>query len=202
MKETPQNRTARAVRYVLRRAGRELFTIQVFKLVYLADVESHRYLRRSISGLKYILWNHGPFDKAMYRTLKALEKSGEIKTRPAPTADDDSGGKLFSATSSTIDEPLPVDERAIFDYVVTHFAHLPPWQLLRYVYGSEPMKSLTDKTLGMAIDLASLDGTAPEAQSGINAAEFFEAEEQLRSGKGIPWTISLLIDVQMLAGKL
>src|SRR5262245_28563618 len=72
------NHVAQMIRFFVERvpgAGRT----QIVKFLYLADVESRRYLGRPISNLNYIWYDYGPFDKEILSQLDQLCDHGFVK---------------------------------------------------------------------------------------------------------------------------
>jgi len=132
--------------YILAEYGKEAGTIELNKLYYLVDVASYRLFGETLSGVRYIRAEKGPYSREISRELCLLEGRGVIReTKPSK------GASTFpkvawSIDKSTVVEPdLEAVEKELIDQVLRKVKGLAPRDLEKLSYNTEPMLDVLDQ---------------------------------------------------------
>jgi hypothetical protein len=178
------SRVAQMIRFFVERvpgAGRT----QIVKFLYLADVESRRYLGRPISDLDYIWYDHGPFDSEILSQLDQLCDlgliAGEKVCYPGRKA-----GYRYNATKTPVQFDFSKEERAILDYVAATYCSTPLQVLLEdVVYQTKPMLDAKEREAEggrLRMELVDNEYRIP----GMELERITGAIEDLDNGRGKP----------------
>lgn len=182
----PSDRTEELVTYFVDRLSGRLGRTMLIKLIYLTDLEARRYLGRPMSGLTYRLWQQGPFDPALYKTLDRLRDSGEITEEMVPFSVG-TGYRYRSARPGRTHELNPAEE-ALLTYVLGTYATKDLQQVLDVVYDSEPMRRIDGAELKTRVPVECVDNEMRLRLGGIDLESALAGEEDARRGNTIPWS--------------
>lgn len=119
----------------------------IMKACYLIDLTAQKQIKRSITDLKYIRYNYGPFDPDIYKYLLELIKDDAITTE---TSYFDAGGNEVT-TYKIKDAPVSSDtyltkkEEKIVKKVLTSIRGLGAKMITEIAYQTDPMKEVKAK---------------------------------------------------------
>lgn len=178
-------RTDDLVSYIVDRMSGRVGRTMVVKLLYLIDLEAHRYLGRSVTGVTYRLWHYGPFDPDIYRSLERLRDAGEIaeETIQYPSA----AGYRYTTRNPGRTHDLTPAEEAVVTFVLGTYAPRDLEEVLDVVYNTEPMKRVEGEPLQSRIPLECVDDDMRIRLGGISLERALAAEESIREGRTVPW---------------
>jgi Protein of unknown function (DUF4065) len=189
MTDTPHSPvpTEELVSYFVDRLSGRVGRTMLMKLLYLADLESRRYLGRPISAMNYQLHHYGPFDQELYRALAALRDAGEISEEPIefPAG---VGYRYASRRPGRTHSFSRVDE-AILGYVFKTYAEYDLQGVLDVVYSSKPMKKLEGAEGDSRVPMECVDNEMRVALGGISLERALAAEENRPRGRSISWQV-------------
>jgi len=176
------NRVAQMIRFFVERvpgAGRT----QIVKFLYLADVESRRYLGRPISDLDYIWYDYGPFNKEILSQLDQLCDQGVITGEKVLYP----GGAGYRYNPATpVQFKFSREELAILDFTAAIYGSTPLQALLEeIVYQSQPMLDAKNREArGGRLRMELVDNE--KRMPGMELERITDAIKDLDSGRGRP----------------
>jgi len=117
---------------------RSLGLTKLWKLIYFVDVEALRDYGNSITGSEFIKYPHGPVPSRGERVLKAMRKSGELRTEQRQQ---DGYAQTLVIALAAVPDVFSAAERTVIDHVcrrlggktakaLSHLSHEEPaWAL-------------------------------------------------------------------------
>jgi hypothetical protein len=178
------NRVAQMIRFFVERipgAGRT----QIVKFLYLADVESRRYLGRPISNLDYIWYDHGPFDSEILYQLDELCADGFIATEKVCYPNGFAGYR-YRATKSPVQFDFAMEQMTILNYTAVTYGSTPLQTLLEdVVYKTRPMLDAKEREAEggrLRMELVDNESRMP----GMELERIAGAIKDLDNGRGRP----------------
>jgi hypothetical protein len=93
---------------------------QLFKFLYLADLEARRHLGRPLTDLDYIWYDYGPFDSAIYAQLDSLMADGSL-TEELVEYPNGWRARRYSAGEKATTPSLSKEEKAIGEFVAATY---------------------------------------------------------------------------------
>lgn len=119
----------------------------LLKISYLIDLAAIRNIGKPVSEFKYIRWNFGPFDSAIYKNLEKMRIEGTISAESRFIGSDEHIiYKLVDPNSITTDY-LSTDEKDIISTMLEHVQGYGAKTLTEIAYKTKPMDSI-GATLG------------------------------------------------------
>jgi uncharacterized phage-associated protein len=189
MSDTPNTPvpTEELVSYFVDRLSGRVGRTMLMKLLYLADLESRRYLGKPISSMNYQLHHYGPFDQELYRALNTLRDAGEITEEPIEFP---AGvGYRYASLRQGRTHNFSRAEEAILGYVFKTYAEYDLQSVLDVVYSSKPMKRLEGVEGDTRLPMECVDNEMQIALGGIDLERALAAEENRKQGKSVPWQV-------------
>lgn len=175
---------AQMIRFFVERvpdAGRT----QIVKFLYLADVESRRYLGRPISDLDYIWYEHGPFDSEILAQLDQLFLAGLI-TAEKVSYPNGFAGYQYRATEIPVHFDFSKEQMTILDYTAVTYGSTRLRTLLEdVVYKTKPMLDAKEREAEggrLRMELVDNENRKP----GMELERITGAIEDLDKGRGKP----------------
>lgn len=136
MNDEGVRKLAAALTYLVEQAPRRPGRTMLQKLIYLADVESHRERERTITGLNYIAYDHGPWLRELYDGLAA---AGSIRERRYIWRLDQTAYEYEVDGNATRDySALSEEEKGILGRVARKWGQRELSAVLEHVYSSPP----------------------------------------------------------------
>lgn len=181
------DKNAQVIKFIIERLPkREIGRTFLLKLVYLGDYYSRRLLERPISTFKYVLYEHGPFDKRFYDCINKLchEKLIHEDSFCSFT------GQWFRYhnLSKKMEYSLTLPEQYILEVVIRNFIRLDLKELLEeVVYKTEPMaEAIQKKAFGKALNMNQVNNLDKALYEGLEPEAIIEAEKAIEKGKTRP----------------
>jgi len=156
-------------------AGLGLTRLQ--KLAYLADLESRKVLGHPISEFRYLWYNHGPFDKALYTAREELVRKGFAEPEEGFTLFGNFERRTLDTGREVVYSFTPA-EREILEYVARVYLSTNLTDTLAHVYATEPMRAATR---GQPIPMELVDRRDRDA-IGFDLEEVIAAERDIEQG--------------------
>ncbi len=179
-----RRKTMDLVRFFVTRFSGAIGRTRLIKLIYLADLETRKYLGRPLSNLEFALDQHGPFDKRIYAYLDELLKTGEVSQEEYRTPAGPGYAYHAEAPSRTL-EFTPAEE-AILSYVCRSYGEQPlPILLDDIVYETEPIRRIRGQPFGTPLPMDCMNDVARLRLGGVDLERALRAEEQAREGETI-----------------
>jgi hypothetical protein len=176
-------KTADAVRFLVSRYGNGIGRTQLMKLLYLADLEAHRFLGRSITPISYRWYNHGPFSETLYHSLELLLGKGEMNEEKYTSSHGTPASKYTYngvPSISTLDDV----EQILLASVLDEYSKTPLTELLEeIVYKTKPMTIAQKKgDHNNPLDLSAVDKEGAWEYGGVDLYRLIQGETEARSG--------------------
>lgn len=171
------------VAFFVRTAASDLGRTQLMKFLYLADYEARRLLGRSISGLKYIWYHHGPYDE---NAVKAMSHLDDLKIIHESTVMYPNGRISYRYNRGVL--PAALDgfsaiELQILKHVSEEYSKYSLDDLLEWVYDTEPMvKAKEQKAFNKPLDMKMMDNSKRDMY-GITFEELFDRIQRVQAGE-------------------
>jgi hypothetical protein len=112
------------------------------KALYFADYIFYLNFGRTITGIDYTYYRHGPFSRAIYDETEAMQAEGLINIMSGPSV---YGNVyyIYSATETTasVIEGLAEEEIQCLEYLINSIEDLSLEILLEAAYDTEPMRT-------------------------------------------------------------
>jgi uncharacterized phage-associated protein len=136
-------------RYASRYPGRPLTRTKLVKLLYLADLEAFRRVRRPLTGVKWISYYYGPFSQDILHAADQLD--GRVLVQQVATQVTGQPYYRYEPLPQAELPALSEGDRGVVDVVLEQYGGMTLPNLIDAVYETEPYKR-TEK-LGDPIDL-------------------------------------------------
>lgn len=141
MSDLENQKLAAAISYLVRNLETNLTRTKLVKLLFLADRNAKLELDKTISGLKYNYYLHGPYNNDITAYIREMD-GNEIQEIPQeyPTV---SGYTYKTGDFPRVDplELLSRDEINILNQVIMNYGRMSLSDILKYVYDLDCMKS-------------------------------------------------------------
>jgi hypothetical protein len=150
---TDHRRLEDTITYLLERTRLPLTRTALVKLLYFADLRSFEHQGQSITGLRWIWHNFGPFSSEIYEALGDLESADEVTTEVRRNYYGSLEYRIHLGPAAGYYQVLDESEQAIIDGVVTEFSGIQAQRLAELSYYTAPMGDPRLKR-GAAIDFS------------------------------------------------
>lgn len=184
------DKNAQIIKFIVERLPGKLGRVHLMKLIYLADYHSRRLYGRPISSLKYIWWNHGPFDKKFYGYIGALKPNYIMEEETSFLPDKGCISYKYHNGPAGVKYTFTEPELYILEYVIRTFGKADIDELLEgVVYMTEPMQKLVKKgkkAFGSKLDMKIIDNVDRALYGGLDPEDIIEGEKALQEGKVRP----------------
>jgi|SRR6185437_4501898 len=151
-------RAEQMIAYFVRHCERSPGRTRLMKLLYLTDFESRRAMGHPLSELKYVWYNHGPYDFSLNAHLRRLSEAGVIEEVCVQYP---YGATGYEYSAGPVEIPLlfKPEEDAVLDYVCRMYSTGELRDLLEdVVYETAPMKIAQEQgALGVALNMDSVN---------------------------------------------
>lgn len=174
-------RSQDVIRYFVDRLSGQVGRTFLVKLAYMADLEAHRQLGRSLTNLEYRVNNYGPFDPAFFDAVAALEAGGDVE-QSSHVFPDGSRGYRFESRRIRPYEFSPPEE-AVLSFVLESFGDGKLSDLLDAVYETKPFVHARDCGAGTRIPLEIVDGDGARELGGITLEKALEGRAAASRGE-------------------
>ncbi|MFQ5862749.1 MAG: Panacea domain-containing protein [Candidatus Brocadiales bacterium] len=177
------DKNTQIVKFIVERLSRKVGRVYLLKLVYLGDYFSHRLLGKPVSSFRYILYEHGPFDKKFYDCISKLKEADLIREEQVcfPAYQ----GYHFHDVPKAMKFDLSNSERYILEFVIRTFGKVSLDDLLEeIVYKTEPMvEAIGKKAYGSELDMDQVNYRDKEMYQGLNPEDIIEGEKAIAEGR-------------------
>jgi len=183
---TPEQEVPRemadAVRFIIAKFPGGVGKTQLMKMLYLADLEAHRFIGRSITGISYRWHDHGPFSSMLYRSIDLLKSGLEIDEAQYTSSH---GGPASKFTYRGIPSISHLDEiqQILLASVIDEYGKTPLSELLEdIVYKTKPMeiaKAKNDRT--SPLEMNAVDHEGSRKYGGVDLYRLIKGETEARS---------------------
>jgi hypothetical protein len=109
------------------------------KLLYFVDLRSHERIGQGITGLDWVWYSFGPFDRSVYEVIDDLEVHDEIVVQVGSTYYGSPEYKISLGPNAGYYQVLSENEIDVVDQIASELGHLAPRQLARRSYQTQPM---------------------------------------------------------------
>lgn len=117
--------------------GRFPSTIQLVKYIYLIDIEYHRVLNRTLTGLKWIYFHYGPYS---FELPALTERLGFDLSREEFSSEEKQGRIFKAEREARFPDALGSSAKSITDRVLKTWGLASTREILDYIYfETEPM---------------------------------------------------------------
>lgn len=138
----------RVIAYILKKLDKDLGSVELVKIVYLIDVLYFRLFGKTITGLKYIRWELGPYTREILNAAADLEERGRIiETQLTPSRGISSIFKRSHKLKKEVKfEPsLLPEEIEVINCMLNKIKDFTPKKLEEESYKTEPMQKILEK---------------------------------------------------------
>jgi hypothetical protein len=176
--------TPAVLRFLISHLSGRVGRAQLLKLVYLADVESRRYLGRPLTSLRYTWQAGGPSDKALDRHLEVLRADGSIIDEPVAWGVSVSA-PLYVFFGPIAATPFTRGEEAVLSFITRSYADSKLGALIdEMIEATEPVRlARRAHRLGARLAMSTEDNKAREEYGGVDLERLLESEAQIREGR-------------------
>jgi hypothetical protein len=141
MTDLNNQKLAAAIYYLVQNLEDRLTRTKLVKLLFLADKDAKETLNKTITGLKYTYYLHGPYNEEITSYIHEMDGC-EIKEIPDdyPTYT----GYTYKIGDSPRIDPMAIlskEEKCIFDNVIINYGRMSLNDILKLVYSLDCMTS-------------------------------------------------------------
>ncbi len=176
-----ERKTTEAALYLLKRAGGEMYFIQLLKLLYIADRVSILRWKEPITHDQYVSMDNGPVLSRTYRIInETYDESSVWRTRISERFDHKI--KMLNPLEEADPEWLSDSELEILDEVFSKFGDWDRWALCEYTHTfpewEDPHGSMVPFTLSDILLKAGREADIKTAHQMISAQAYLRRLEK------------------------
>lgn len=120
----------------------------LLKISYLIDLAAVRNIGNPISEFKYIRWNFGPFDSAIYKNLETMREEGAISAEACFIGGEEHIIYKLTDPDLVTTTSLTSQEQGLISEMLDHLQGLGAKTLTEIAYKTKPMTSIGAKLGG------------------------------------------------------
>lgn len=156
---------------------------RIIQLLYLVDLEAHRYLGQPLTPLTYVWHTHGPFDSDVLALLDVLSAQGRLDETKAVLANGKTRFRYKAAATLPPGETLRPAELVLVNFVASKYGKKKLADLLDDVYQTPPMERA--RQAGRRGALLKMEMVNNEARiPGAELETVLRSIDQLETGQG------------------
>lgn len=185
MTDVDHARALDAARFILSRFNAKIGRTLLMKMLYLADLQAHRFLGRSITGIPYRWYHNGPFDETLYKVVERLKDAQELvedryQSSYGPMA---SSFKYVGVPPATC---LGEAEDCILSSVLVDYCGTDLAKLLDdVIYKTKPMElAKAANAKNQPLNMSAVNFEGRDEFGGIELEEVLRGEADARAGRG------------------
>lgn len=148
MRSTPFSPTPleRLILYVLKETQREFGSIELAKIIYLVDIEKTKFVGETVTGEEYVREERGPLVRGFGSAIKRMVGREVQVIKKAPWGLNRWGKHCHSlGPDPRFEASLSEMDRLMADRVLRRIDGLPPRDIERMAYETEPMKAMAEQ---------------------------------------------------------